>query len=324
MFLATLWLPVASLPALSWDLLGDAQTLLSYPFMQHAFLAGSIVALVAGVVGYFVVLRSLSFATHALSHIGFAGATGALVISLSPVYGMLALTLGSSALIGLLGKRLYGRDVVIGTVLAWTLGLGVLFLSLYVGYATEAYSILFGQILGIDQQDVQLSLWAGGLTLLAMALIYRPLLFASLDEEIAEAKGVPIHLLSVLFMMIVGFAVAAAAQVMGVLLIFALLVTPAAVAERLTTRPPLAIALSVLFSLLFTWAGLVVAFYTPYPVSFFITSFAFGTYVLVRAIPLLISIALCIRTRFAAAPAIAPPIPLIAVQERDASEDVSL
>jgi zinc/manganese transport system permease protein len=283
---ATLWLSLASLPALSWNLFADAQTLLSYPFMQNAFLAGSVVAVVAGVVGYFVVLRSLSFATHALSHIGFAGATGALVLALSPVYGMLALTLGSSTLIGLLGKRLYGRDVVIGTVLAWTLGLGVLFLSLYVGYATEAYSILFGQILGIGRQDVQLALWAGGATLLAMALIYRPLLFASLDEEIAEAKGVPVHLLSVLFMMIVGFAVAAAAQVMGVLLIFALLVTPAAVAERLTTRPPLAIALSVLFSLLFTWGGLAVAFYTPYPVSFFITSFAFGTYVVVRAVPM--------------------------------------
>ncbi len=298
-FLVTLWLPVASLPALSWNLFADAQTLLSYPFMQHAFLAGSVVAIVAGVVGYFVVLRSLSFATHALSHVGFAGATGALVIALSPVYGMLALTLGSSVLIGLLGKRLYGRDVVIGTVLAWMLGLGVLFLSLYVGYATEAYSILFGQILGIDQQDVQLALWTGAVTLFVMALIYRPLLFASLDEEIAEAKGVPIHMLSVLFMMIVGFAVAAAAQVMGVLLIFALLVTPAAVAERLTTRPSLAIALSVLFSLLFTWAGLAVAFYTPYPVSFFITSFAFGTYVIVRTVPVIGFLALRVRKRLA-------------------------
>ncbi len=297
MFFVAPWLPVASLPALSWNLFVDAQTLLSYPFMQHAFLAGSVVAIVAGVVGYFVVLRSLSFATHALSHVGFAGATGALVIALSPLYGMLAMTLGSSILIGLLGKRLYGRDVVIGTVLAWMLGLGVLFLSLYVGYATEAYSILFGQILGIDQQDVQLSLWTGAVTLFVMALIYRPLLFASLDEEIAEAKGVPIHALSVLFMMIVGFAVAAAAQVMGVLLIFALLVTPAAVAERLTTRPPLAITLSVLFSLLFTWAGLAVAFYTPYPVSFFITSFAFGTYVVVRTVPVIGFLALRVRKR---------------------------
>src|SRR5258708_37393490 len=112
MLLAALWLPFASLPALSWNVFADAQTLLSYPFKQHAFLAGSVVAFVAGIVGYFVVLRSLSFATHALSHIGFAGATGALVMSLSPGYGMLALTLGSSTLIGLLGKRLYGRDVV--------------------------------------------------------------------------------------------------------------------------------------------------------------------------------------------------------------------
>ena len=316
MTLAALWLLFASFPAVSWNLFADAQTLLSYPFMQHAFLAGSVVALVAGVVGYFVVLRSLSFATHALSHIGFAGATGALVLSLSPVYGMLLLTLGSSTLIGLLGKRLYGRDVVIGTVLAWTLGLGVLFLSLYVGYATEAYSILFGQILGISQQDVQLALWAGAVTLVAMALLYRPLLLASLDEDIAEAKGVPIHLLSVLFMLIVGFAVAAAAQVMGVLLIFALLVTPAAVAERLTSRPPLAIALSVVFSLLFTWGGLVVAFYTPYPVSFFITSFAFGTYVITRAVPALVLLAARLHKRLAHPPAIPTEVSLDALPKQ--------
>ncbi|HEX7734808.1 MAG TPA: metal ABC transporter permease [Ktedonobacteraceae bacterium] len=316
MFLAALWLALASLPALSWNLFADAQTLLSYPFMQNAFLAGSMVALVAGIVGYFVVLRSLSFATHALSHIGFAGATGALVLSLSPVYGMLALTLSSSTLIGLLGKRLYGRDVVIGTVLAWTLGLGVLFLSLYVGYATEAYSILFGQILGIGQQDVQLALWAGGAALLAMALIYRPLLFASLDEEIAEAKGVPVHLLSVLFLLIVGCAVAAAAQVMGVLLIFALLVTPAAVAERLTTRPPLAIALSVAFSLLFTWGGLAVAFYTPYPVSFFITSLAFGTYVVVRVVPIIGFLVARVRRRLAPSPVTTEQMSLVAFPKR--------
>jgi zinc/manganese transport system permease protein len=276
----------SNLPPLSWNLAEDWQTIFQYAFMRHAFAAGTIVAIVAGVVGYFVVLRSLSFAGHALSHIGFAGATGAVVIGANPLYGLLAFTLGSALGMGALGKRLHGRDVAIGTVLAWTLGLGVLFLSLYTGYATEAYALLFGEILGISQRDVLVTLVAGIITLLALAGMYRPLLFASLDEEVAEARGVPTRLLSIAFMLILALAVSEAVQVVGVLLIFALLVTPAAIAERLTTRPPVGLALSALLALLFTWGGLTVAFYSPYPVSFFITSFAFAAYLLVRVLPL--------------------------------------
>lgn len=141
---------ISNLPPFSWNLIEDWQTIFYYGFMQHAFAAGTIVALVAGIVGYFVVLRSLSFAGHALSHIGFAGATGAVVLGVPAVYGLLAFTAGSALGMGALGKRLHGRDVAIGTVLAWTLGLGVLFLNLYTGYATEAYALLFGEILGIS------------------------------------------------------------------------------------------------------------------------------------------------------------------------------
>jgi zinc/manganese transport system permease protein len=262
----------------------DWQAVFQFPFMRNAFMAGTIVAIVAGLVGYFVVLRSLSFAGHALSHIGFAGATGAVVIGQPAIAGMLVFTLGSALGMGALGKRIRGRDVAIGIVLAWTLGLGVLFLSLYTGYATEAYALLFGEILGISQRDVQITLVAGIVTLLALGTLYRPLLFASLDEDVAEARGVPVRFLSIAFMLLLALAVAEAVQVVGVLLIFALLVTPAAIAERLTARPPVALALSVLLALLFTWAGLTVAYYTPYPVSFFITTFAFATYLLVRAL----------------------------------------
>jgi zinc/manganese transport system permease protein len=276
----------SNLPTFSWNLALDWQTIFQYAFMRHAFAAGTIVAVVAGVVGYFVVVRGLSFAGHALSHIGFAGATGAVVLGVSPVYGLLAFTGGSALAMGALGKRLHGRDVAIGTVLAWTLGLGVLFLSLYSGYATEAYALLFGEILGISQRDVLVTLAAGIMTVVVLAAIYRPLLFASLDEEVAEARGVPTRVLSVVFMLILALAVSEAVQVVGVLLIFALLVTPAAIAERLTARPPIGIALSALLALLFTWGGLTVAFYSPYPVSFFITSFAFGAYLLVRLLPL--------------------------------------
>ena len=269
-------------PQLSWNLLGDIAALFQYEFMVHAFEAGTVVALVAGAIGYFVVLRSSAFAAHALSHIGFAGATGAVVLYLNPIAGLLAFTLGAGVTIGALGSRLRGRDVTIGIVLAWTLGLGVLFISLYRGYATEAYALLFGQILGISAGDVAVTLVMGALTLVLLVVVYRPLLFSSVDEELAAARGVPVTALSMAFMAILAVAVTEAVQVVGVLLIFALIVTPAAIVVRLTCRPRTAILLSVGLALLFTWAGLAISYYSPHPVSFFITSLAFASYLAVR------------------------------------------
>ena len=269
-------------PVPSWNPLDDIAMLLHYDFMVHAFEAGTIVAIVAGAIGYFVVLRSSSFAAHALSHIGFAGAAGAVVIGLSPAVGLLAFTLGSGTIIGALGNRVRGRDVTIGIVLAWTLGLGVLFISLYRGYATEAYALLFGEILGISQGDVIVTVVAGVITLAALTVIYRPLLFSSVDEDLAGAKGVPVTALSIGFMAILAVAVTEAVQVVGVLLIFALIVTPAAIAVRFTSRPPVAVGTGIVLALLFTWLGLSVAYFSPHPVSFFITSIAFATYVAVR------------------------------------------
>jgi zinc/manganese transport system permease protein len=269
-------------PQLSWNLFADIAALFHYDFMVHAFEAGTIVAIAAGAIGYFVVLRGSSFAAHALSHIGFAGATGAVVLGVSPIFGLLAFTLGSGVAIGALGNRLRGRDVTIGIVLAWTLGLGVLFLSLYTGYATEAYALLFGEILGISSDDVLVTIAAGAITVAALLVIYRPLLFASVDEELAEAKGVPVTPLSIAFMAILAVAVTEAVQVVGVLLIFALIVTPAAIAVRFTSRPSIAIVTGIVLALLFTWLGLAIAYYSPHPVSFFITSLAFFTYLAVR------------------------------------------
>jgi zinc/manganese transport system permease protein len=269
-------------PSLSWNLFDDLASLFHYEFMVHAFQAGTIVAIVAGAIGYFVVLRASAFAAHALSHIGFAGATGAVVLGLSPVLGLLAFTVTSGVTIGALGSRLRGRDVTIGIVLAWTLGLGVLFISLYRGYATEAYALLFGQILGISATDVTITLVAGLVTAAALIAIYRPLLFSSVDGELASAKGVPVTAVSVAFMAILAVAVTEAVQVVGVLLIFALIVTPAAIAVRFTSRPMVAIITGIGLALAFTWAGLTIAYYSPHPVSFFITSLAFATYVAVR------------------------------------------
>ncbi len=172
----------------SLNLITDLQVMWQYDFMQHAFEAGTIIAIIAGIVGYFVVLRRSSFAAHALSHVGFAGAAGAVLFGVDPIIGLLLFTSGGGITIALLGRRAAARDVQIGTVLAFMLGLGVLFISLYSGYATEAYSILFGEILGISSSDVLVTLVASLVILLLTAVVFRPLLFASLDEDVAEAK----------------------------------------------------------------------------------------------------------------------------------------
>jgi zinc/manganese transport system permease protein len=271
----------------SWNVLDDVSQLLHYDFMRNAFLAGTVVAVVAGAVGYFLVLRALAFAGHALSHIGFAGATGAVVLGVTPIAGLLAFTIGGGAVMGALGRRLRGRDVAIGIVLAWMLGLGVLFLTLYKGYATEAYALLFGQITAISAGDVVVTLIVAAVVLLILGAVARPLLFASLDEDVAEAKGVPTRLLGIGFMMLLAAAVAEAAQVVGILLVFSLLVTPPAIAERLTTLPVRGVMLSVALAVAFTWTGLAIAYWVPHPPSFFITSIAFAAYLSVRGAGLL-------------------------------------
>jgi zinc/manganese transport system permease protein len=264
------------------NIFSDVQQVFQWPFMQHAFEAGTLVAIVAGIVGYFVVLRRSSFAAHALSHIGFAGAAGAVLFGANPVYGLLLFTTAGGTGIAVLGPRASTRDVQIGTVLAFMLGIGVLFLSLYKGYADEAFSILFGEILGISLNSVLLTLIVSLPILVAIAIVYRPLIFASLDEDVAEAKGMSMLLIGIIFMLLVAVATSIAVQVVGVLLIFALMVTPAAIAQRLTTKPVRAIIVSVAVALLATWLGLFIAFYEPYPVSFFITSIVFILYLFIR------------------------------------------
>jgi zinc/manganese transport system permease protein len=184
----------------------------------------------------------------------------------------------------MLGRKAANRDVQIGIVLAFMLGLGVLFISLYSGYATEAYSLLFGEILGISSGDVLVTLVAALVLIVAVGIVYRPLLFTSLDEDVAEAKGVSIFWIGVVFMLLIAVATSIAVQVVGVLLIFALMVTPAAVAQRIARRPAQGIAISVAVALLATWFGLFISFYLPYPVSFFITAATFAVYLVVRMV----------------------------------------
>jgi zinc/manganese transport system permease protein len=268
--------------AFSWNILSDLTTMWSYDFMAHAFEAGTVVAVVAGIIGYFVVLRRSSFAAHALSHAGFAGAAGAVLLGINPIFGLFAFTSVGAVLIGILGRKAASRDVQIGVVLAFLLGVGVLFISLYQGYATEAYSLLFGEILGISVGDVWTTLITGTLVLAVFAAMYRPLLFTSLDEDIAEGKGVPVFGIGLAFMLLIAAATSIAVQVVGVLLIFALMVTPAAIAARVARRPFQGMLISAGIALCATWISLFISFYLPYPVSFFITAITFVLYALVR------------------------------------------
>ena len=270
----------------SWDLVADIQILLHYHFMQNAYLAGTLVAIIAGTVGYFMVLRNQSFAGHSLANVGFAGATGAFLFGIPSIVGLFVA--GALAAVGIQTlNRGEGNsrqsDVAVGAVLTASLALGFLFIFLATSeYAANVYDVLFGNILGINDTDVGIIIWTTLALLLALVVIARPLFFASIDPDVATAQGVPVNALALGYLVLLALVVAVAVQVVGVLLIFALLVTPAAIAQYLTTRPPVAVALSVALALVFTWLGLAVGFFTPYPVGFYITSFAFGIYVLVR------------------------------------------
>ena len=262
----------------------DFETMWRYQFFQHAFEAGTVIAILAGVTGYFVVIRNMAFAAHALPMIGFAGATAVLLVGIAPIFGLLGGSIVGGLGIAALGRRISQRDTQVGIVLAFSLGLGLLFINLYSGYANEAYSILFGQLVGISSFEVRLTLYAGIGVLAIVAFLYRPLLFSSLDEDVAEAKGLPLLFLGTAFILVLAVAVAFAVLVTGVLLIFSLMVTPGATAQYIAKRPQTAIAIAVAIALGTTWSALFISFYTPYPVSFFVAAEAFGLYLLVRAV----------------------------------------
>lgn len=254
--------------------------MLEYDFMRNAFAAAAAVALVAGTVGYFLVLRGQSFAGHALAHVGFTGATGAALIGLAPLWGLVLMTVAAGIGMGAIGERLAQRDVAIGLVLALSLGFGLLFLHFYTAYASQATALLFGNVLAVDRGTVWTLLALGAVGLGALAVISRPLLFASLQPELAEAKGVSLRRYSVLFLAIVALTTAECAQIVGVLLVFALMVGPAAAAQRLTGRVATGVLLSALLALAEAWLGIALAYATDWPSSFWITALSAAVYLL--------------------------------------------
>jgi len=258
-----------------------------FDFMQTAFAASGLVAVVAGCVGYFLVLRDQTFAGHALSHIGFTGATGAVLLGISPLWGLAAATVLGGVGMGLLGPHLADRDVAIGIVLAVALGFGLLFLHFFTSTASSATALLFGNVLGVDGPTLELLAALSAVSLAGLAAISRPLLFASLQPDSAEAKGVSLRLVSVLFLAVTALAVAASAQIVGVLLVFTLLVGPAAAAQALTRRVSHGLLLSVVLGVGEAWVGLALAYWTDWPTSFWIAALSGTIYLAAKSTPAL-------------------------------------
>lgn len=275
-----------ALAAFSLNPAADLQAMFAFDFMRNAFLAGSCIALAAGLVGHFVVLRNQVFTTDALGHVAFTGALGALLVGLDQVVGLFGSSIGVALLMGALGGRARGRDVTIGTVFAWVLGVGVLFLSLYTSSAgnalTVGISVLFGSIFGLQSAQALEAALVGLAASAALLFVARPLLFISVDPDVAVSRGVPVRAIGAIFMILVAVTVAEAVQAVGALLVFGLMVTPAATAQSLTSRPYRAMALSAGMALGTIWIGLSLAFWFPYPASFFITSLAFAGYLATR------------------------------------------
>jgi zinc/manganese transport system permease protein len=282
---------VAAAPDLSWDLRGDLDLLLQHPFMRNAFLAGAVAAVMCGAIGWFAVLRGETYAAHTLAAVAFPGASGAAYLGLSPLLGYFGFAVAGAALIAWLNPWGRGRrerhSATVGAVQALALALGFWFVSVYRGSLGNLSSFLFGSFLGVTPAEVKVLTVTAAAALAVLAFVGRPLLFASVDPRAAEASGVPVRAVSLAYLVLLGCAVAEAAQFTGVLLVLALMVVPPATASVLTARPSTGLALSVALALFTVWAGLATAYFTDRPVGFWITTVGFAGYVLARFVAIL-------------------------------------
>jgi zinc/manganese transport system permease protein len=256
---------------------------LDQPFAQHALIAGALVAVTCGLIGPFVVTRGMAFAVHGTSELAFTGAAGGLLLANNALAGALVGSVVFAVTIGLLGVRERERDSTIGVVLAFGLGLGVFFLSRYHGFATAATNILFGNIFGVSNNQL-LGLVLIGLAVVAVMLpLYRPLLFASVDPELAQARGVGVRALGIVFLLVLAFTVTEAAQVVGTLLVLSLAITPAAAAQRCSANPLTVTVLSIGFAFVAAVGGILASLAsTTVKPTVFVTTFSFAIYVIAR------------------------------------------
>jgi zinc/manganese transport system permease protein len=273
-------------PTLTWDLARDISQVLEYHFMINALLAGSAVAVLGGLAGWMMLVRREAFAGHTLAMMAFPGASAAALAGVAAAWGYVTFCAAGALAIGRLPGEERGswreEAAGVGVVQALALALGFLFVSLYGGVLGDLEGLLFGNLLGVsDGQVLELALVALVVTV-ALAAIGRPLLLSSVDPEAAAARGLPVRALSSGFLLLLGLAVAATSQVTGPLLVFALLVMPAASAQALTSRPAVALAASVAIGLLVVWLGLGLAYFSVYPPGFWIAVVAFAVYLLAR------------------------------------------
>ncbi|MGH2971668.1 MAG: metal ABC transporter permease [Gaiellaceae bacterium] len=265
--------------------------MLAQEFMRNALVAGSVVGIACGLIGWFVVLRAQVFAGDALSHVAFTGALAAAALGVNIKAGLFAATILGGVAMGGLGRRARADDVVIGTLFAWTLGLGVLFLTIFTtnGSATNGTAsvrVLFGSIFGLSAADVRTTVVLAVVAVAILAAIARPLLYASLDAGVAAAQGVPVRVLGLVFLGLLGLVAAQATQAVGALLLLGLLAAPAGAAHRLTSRPWLGIGLSAGFAVASVWLGLTLSYVFPtLPPSTMIISTAVATYAVAMSLP---------------------------------------
>jgi zinc/manganese transport system permease protein len=255
---------------------------LAEPYMQNAFLSGGAIAILAGIVGFFVVLRANSFAAHSLGQISFAGASGAVLLGLQPLWGLVAFALAGALGLGALSVGESRRDAVTALVMTAALGTGALFLVLNDTYATSVFSLLFGSIVGISRSQVAGTVALALVALALLAVIFRPLLFATVSAEAARARGIPLGRLNSAFLVCLALAAATTIPIVGSLLVFALLVAPPAAATLLAKHPLQAVVTAVLLNLACCWGGIAVAYYTTLPVGFLIAIFSASTYLAAR------------------------------------------
>jgi zinc/manganese transport system permease protein len=272
-------------PSFTLDPVHDLRELFQFPFMVNALEAATIVAVLAAVAGWYMVLRRQSFAGHTLSVMAFPGATGAALLGVPSAVGYYVACATSALALGRAGRGKLGyanETATTATVQAVGLAAGFLFLSLNKAVLGGTETLLFGTFLGVSATQVLVLLAVAIGVVLAIAVIGRPLLFATVDPDVARSRGVPVRALDIAFLLILGVTVAATSQITGALLVFTLLVAPAASAQLITMRPLAGLALTIAFGLLVAWLGLGIAYFSPYPVGFFIATFAFGLYVVTR------------------------------------------
>lgn len=252
--------------------------------VRNSLIVGAALGLVGGLAGVFVAMRDLPFAVHGISELSFAGASGALLLGMNIVAGSITGSLLAAGAIGLLGTRARDRNSVIGILMPFGLGLGVLFLALYKGRAANKFGLLTGQIVAVDTPQTAWLLVTSAMVLIALAVMWRPLVFASADPDVAEARGVPVRGLSFAFMIVLGLAVALSVQVVGALLVLSLLITPAAAAARVTASPVLLPLLSVVFAMASIEGGILLALGSSIPISPYVTTISFVLYVVCAAV----------------------------------------